>query len=115
MQREKFEEDPWLYPRYELLFIINCNGKIIYEPNRFGDCTDANPFPRGYIPRIGERFSIQRINFTEGISGIAIDGYDNDNYVPLYEVTSLRMKIVETSQQRFQSICYLIVKQVVVM
>lgn len=107
MQKEKFEEDIWLYPRYNLLFVIKDHGEIIYEPYRDGDYTDANPFPPLYIPRVGERFSLQRRNSDEGI-----DGYDNDKFIPLYEVRCLTMKIVEVSQQCFRSICYLDVEKI---
>lgn len=106
MYKEKFEEDEWLYPRYKLLFVIKYEGEIVYKPSRYGDYTDANPFPPSYIPRVGEQFIIQR-RITDGI-----EGYDNDNSVSIYEVIKLRMKIVETSQQNFQSVCYLDVKQV---
>lgn len=107
MQKEKFEEDIWLYPRYNLLFVIKDNGEIIYEPCRHGDYTDANPFPLSYIPRIGEMFSLQRRN-NDG----AIDGYDNEKLIPLYKVKDFTMKIVEVSQQCFRSICYLDVEQI---
>lgn len=106
MQKEKFEEDKWLYPRYDLLFVIRNHREIIYEPCRYGDYTDANPFPPSYIPRVGERFTLQRNSKGE------IDGYDNDKLITLYEVKGLTMKIVEVSQQYFRSICYLDVEKV---
>lgn len=81
-------------------------------PKRWGDCTDANPFPKGYIPRIGEQFSIQRRIYSNDSQSQIIDGYDNCAIIPLYEIISIRMKIVETSQQHFQSVCYLDVKQI---
>lgn len=107
MQKEKFEEDKWLYPRYDLLFVIRNHREIIYEPCRYGDYTDANPFPPSYIPRVGERFTLQLRN-----SKGEIDGYDNDKLIPLYEVKILTMKIVEVSRQCFRSICYLDVEKI---
>lgn len=107
MKKEKFEEDEWLYPRYNLLFVIRDHQNIVYEPCRHGDWTDANPFPPSYIPKVGEMFTLQRRN-----SKGEIDGYDNDKYIPLYKVKDLTMKIVEVSQQCFRTICYLNVEQI---
>lgn len=107
MKREKFEEDQWLYPRYDLLFVIKDHEDIIYEPCRYGDWTDANPFPSSYIPRIGEMFTIQRRN-----NNGEIDGYDNNQLIPLYKVNGLTMKITEVSQQCFRTICYLDVEKI---
>ncbi|MCD7996523.1 MAG: hypothetical protein LUH21_04735 [Clostridiales bacterium] len=107
MRKEEFEKDEWLYPRYDLLFVIRNHEKIVYEPKRCGDYTDANPFPTSYIPRVGEMFTLQRRN-----NNGEIDGYDNGKLTPLYEVQTLRMKIVEVSQQSFRTVCYLDVKQI---
>lgn len=112
MQKEKFEEDPWLYPRYDLLFVIKNDNETVYEPNRYGDCTDASPFIKGYIPRVGERLSLQRRIYSEEFQKSIIDGYDNDSAIPVYEIKTIRMKIVETSQQRFQTIYYLDVDKI---
>jgi len=57
-----WKNDRFITGRNDLFVVIeDKQGNRLWAPYREGDCTFASPFPKGYVPQIGEKFSIMEM------------------------------------------------------
>lgn len=69
---DNWKTDPFIKRRSDIYVTVreiidedDRTYKILYEPNRDGDITSSNPFPKGYMPQIGHRISFGSIEKEE--------------------------------------------------